>query len=921
MSKWTKVLAALATLWVLGASVPASGQFLALDPRLDWQVLETEHFFIVYPTGLEAVAQETANYSEAAFDYWIQELGYTPPFKISEVIADIGDMAAGAANPLSHVTIQGTSDARAFNEWLNARARSGLEQVVFHELGHVVDLAKVKGVPAVLRGLFGAISMPQLVRPGSIIEGIPIYHEFARSGASRANDPREAMYLRALLLRDEFEAFDHLIHTGYSRQEFPSPYMLNHNYGAWFTRFLAERYGHEVIRNLDEASSESLLPIVSSYLLNDYGAALKQATGEAPQALYEGFQSWLSDQFKQQIERARGERESANQTISTLDYWNNEPAVSPDGKWVAYYHYDPARNGQLRLMRTDGSDDRMLAAVPLELPFFRPPYWAASPTWSPDGTRLAYHKHELVDRYYLMGDVYVYDLASGRETRLTHGQRAYKPTWLPDGRLLVARQREHALRTDLAVLDPASGEVNELFAAPEGMLIDDFAVSPDGAQIAISAWQAGFQDLYLLPVEGEQLKRLTQDRGSDTDPAWSPDGKYVLFSSDRDGINNLYALEAATGRLQRVSNVLTGAFAPQPTPDGQIVFVGYDTPGYDVRTMAYDVNAWAEFSLENEAPNPAPDFPEIAGSVSDYNAWRLMLPTLWVPLPGLGGQWGGLTFGGDPAGFHSYFLMGGYDQSTGGPFYALNYTNTQFEPTFTIDLNGTGSTHVQALSVDVPVITQMHADHTLNLGLRHTSQADQPNAYTATVGWRWNAIAHHDLFGTQRSVRVSNAWDWFQGDSALQRVLSLDWVETLRLPLEADHQLALRFAAGLSDSRFLRLGGDGAPYLLRGYAPGAFEGLGVWSASAEYRFPIVSVERGLLGLWSVFLDDIAGAVFADLGAAGQTLGAGDVHLGVGAELHTGWTLSYSGSLMLSLGAGYALDDGQLRLNLRLGTAF
>jgi len=506
--------------------VIAQAQFLTLDPRLTWNTLETEHFRIIYPEGLEDFARETAIYSEAAYVYWADELNFTPPFKISEVVADIGDIAAGAANPLGHNTIQGTSDARSFNEWLNARTRSGLEQVVFHELGHVVDLSKTKGIPALLGHVFGAISVPNLNRPGSFIEGIPIYEEYARNGASRANDPREAMYLRALLLQDEFEPFDRLLNTGYSREAFPSPYMLNHNYGAWMTRYLAEGYGPEKIRELDEITSEQVLPLLSGFFLNDFGGTLKQVTGESPRAFYQGFESWLNEQFRPQIEHARAAGVTQSETISPLSYWNNEPAVSPDGQWVSYYHYDPNRNAGIRLLRTDGSEERFLISTPLELPFFRPPYWAASPTWSPDGRRLAYHKHEMWDQYYMLGDIYVYDLETRTEQRLTHGARAFKPTWCPDGqRLLGARQSNHALNTDLMVLDVETGQMSELLTLPTGVLSDDFAMSPDGAQIAVSIWEKGFSALYLMSNEGGPLKRITQDAATNHAPAWPHDGE------------------------------------------------------------------------------------------------------------------------------------------------------------------------------------------------------------------------------------------------------------------------------------------------------------------------------------------------------------------------------------------------------------
>ena len=150
----------------------ANAQFLALDPRLQWQVLETENFNIIYHQGLERAAEETATLSEKAFDIWSQKLNYTPNFKLNIIVADLGDLGAGAANPLTRDTIQGVSTARSTNEWLNSRTVNALEAVVVHEIGHIFDLINKKSVPQFLSQIFGSIITPNLARPGTFIEGL-----------------------------------------------------------------------------------------------------------------------------------------------------------------------------------------------------------------------------------------------------------------------------------------------------------------------------------------------------------------------------------------------------------------------------------------------------------------------------------------------------------------------------------------------------------------------------------------------------------------------------------------------------------------------------------------------------------------------------------------------------------------------------
>ena len=58
--------------------------------------------------------------------------------------------------------------------------------------------------------------------------------------------------------------------------------------------------------------------------------------------------------------------------------------------------------------------------------------------------------------------------------------------------------------------------------------------SPDGKWIAFTGHYDGNTDVYVIPAEGGEPKRLTWHPGQDAATGWTPDGKRVLFVSDRD---------------------------------------------------------------------------------------------------------------------------------------------------------------------------------------------------------------------------------------------------------------------------------------------------------------------------------------------------------------------------------------------------
>ena len=127
-------------------------------------------------------------------------------------------------------------------------------------------------------------------------------------------------------------------------------------------------------------------------------------------------------------------------------------------------------------------------------------------------------------------------------------------------------------------------------------------------------------------------------------------------------------------------------------------------------------------------------------------------------------------------------------------------------------------------------------------------------------------------------------------------------------------------------------GGRSLLFPVRGYLEGQRSGRFAWSASAEYRFPLVNVHRGL-GLLPLHMDRVSGALFADVGNAwgpNDPLAPGVVEANprrpalaaVGAELQTSVAVLYSSRLFFRLGVALALtDEPGDPVYLRLGLAF
>ena len=102
------------------------------------------------------------------------------------------------------------------------------------------------------------------------------------------------------------------------------------------------------------------------------------------------------------------------------------------------------------------------------------------------------------------------------------------------------------------------------------------AFSPDGKTLAFSANYNGNTDVFVVPVEGGPLTRLTWHPGPDLVQGFTPDGKQVLFTSPR---------AVFTGRYTQLFTVDKAGGVETPLPIPNAARAAYSTDG---RRIAYN---------------------------------------------------------------------------------------------------------------------------------------------------------------------------------------------------------------------------------------------------------------------------------------------------------------------------------------------
>ncbi len=116
-------------------------------------------------------------------------------------------------------------------------------------------------------------------------------------------------------------------------------------------------------------------------------------------------------------------------------------------------------------------------------------------------------------------------------------------------------------------------------------------ISPDGKRIAfvVTAYflEAGKSDadIYLMNLDGNQLKQMTRNPAADFHPFWSPDGQYLYFLSTRTNGVQLWRLPVDGGEAEQITNFPTGIQNPMMTPGGKaIVFFQHGFSGMRCRS-------------------------------------------------------------------------------------------------------------------------------------------------------------------------------------------------------------------------------------------------------------------------------------------------------------------------------------------------
>ena len=237
-----------------------------------------------------------------------------------------------------------------------------------------------------------------------------------------------------------------------------------------------------------------------------------------------------------------------------------------------------------------------------------------APALSPDGREIAFFSE--LNTFSV--NLYIADVESGRikrelaksgystdfeSLRFINNAGAFSP----DGKYFAIAVKNKD-SDDLVIFNVRTGaEARRIKVDLAGLTTPSWA--PDASELVFTGSVGGMTDLFLIKVDGTNLRRLTNDRYADYHPAWSPDGKKIAFATDRGpktdfaqlrfGNMRIATYDVASGAIEVLPHMEQGKnISPVWSPDGRTLAFVTDRTGIS-NIFLFDFSDQGIYQLTN----------------------------------------------------------------------------------------------------------------------------------------------------------------------------------------------------------------------------------------------------------------------------------------------------------------------------------
>ena len=199
---------------------------------------------------------------------------------------------------------------------------------------------------------------------------------------------------------------------------------------------------------------------------------------------------------------------------------------------------------------------------------------------------------------------------ANEQTLLSSSEPIISPSWSPDGKKVAYVSFETGL-ANVFIQNISTGKRDSVLS--KNTQISSPSWSPDGKYLSLTLYQDGNAEIYILRLRDKTLTRMTNQFAIDTESSWSPKGNKILFTSGRSGSPQIYELDLRRLNSKAKRITFEGSYNAKasylPNEEG-IIFVNRSADGLFHIALKYKKENFIRILTEakmDESPSVAPN--------------------------------------------------------------------------------------------------------------------------------------------------------------------------------------------------------------------------------------------------------------------------------------------------------------------------